>query len=97
MLFLSFICVSICAKSTKSISQVPDSSVMAPLKVNDLIEYSGIKVGAEIICYAINVNIGIYTQPGAVPGFIKVEDANIGVSANNPDLEVARANVRGQW
>lgn len=66
---------------------------MAPMKAGDLIEYSGIKVGGEIICYAINVNIGIYTQPGAVPGYIKVEDAEIGVSANNPDVEVARAKV----
>lgn len=69
---------------------------MAPMKVNDLIVCSGIKVGAEIICYFIEVNIGIFTQPGSVPGFIKVEDAEIGVAANNPDLEVARAKVRNQ-
>lgn len=69
---------------------------MAPMKVNDLIEYSGVKVGDQIICYEITVNIGIYTQPGVAPGFIRVEDAIIGVSGNNPDLEAGRAKVNSR-
>jgi hypothetical protein len=66
---------------------------MAPLKVGDFIEYSGIHVNNEIMCYAITANIGIFTSPGVAPGFIIVEDAIIGVIDNNPDTEFARARV----
>lgn len=66
---------------------------MAPMKVGDFLTYSGIKVNGEIICYAIDVNIGIYTAPGTVPGFIKVEDAIVGVPSNNPNVEVAGSRV----
>ena len=66
---------------------------MAPLKVGDFLEYSGIKVNNEIICYSIVANIGIFTAPATAPGFIRVEDALIGIIDNNPDTEFARARV----
>lgn len=67
---------------------------MAPLKVGDFLEYSGIKFDSEIICFEIVANIGISTSPATAPGFIRVEDAIIGIIDNaNPDVEFARARV----
>lgn len=65
------------------------------MKIGDYLEYSGIKVGDEIICYSITVNIGIYTTPGTAPGFILVEDAIVGIINNDPNVEFARARVSG--
>lgn len=51
---------------------------MAPFLAGDYIEYSGIKVGGEIICYAIVApSVQITTSGG--PCYIRVEDALIGV------------------
>lgn len=66
---------------------------MAPMKVGDFVTYSGIKDNDEIICFNIDVNIGIFTAPGTAPGFIKVEDAIVGVPSNNPNVEVAGSRV----
>ena len=67
---------------------------MAPLKVGDFLEYSGIKVDNEIICFEIVAGVGIFTSAASTPGFIRVEDAIIGIIDNaNPDVEFARARV----
>ena len=63
------------------------------MKFGDFLDYSGIKVGEEIICYSITVNIGIFTKAGTAPGFIRVDDAIIGIIDNTPDTEFARAIV----
>jgi len=66
---------------------------MAPLLVNDFIEYVGFKAAnGEIICYeiaALNVQI---TTVGA-PTYIRVEDALIGVYTGNGNAEVAESRV----
>ncbi|KAH6718603.1 hypothetical protein BKA61DRAFT_652342 [Leptodontidium sp. MPI-SDFR-AT-0119] len=75
---------------------VPDPFHMAPIKPGDFLVYSGIKVGTEIICYSIVVNIGIFTQPGAVPAFIRVEEALIGIlDPTNIGTEDARSRFIG--
>jgi hypothetical protein len=52
---------------------------MAPFQVGDYIEYSGILVGGQIICYAITAtSVQILTPPSG-PVYIRMEDANIGV------------------
>ena len=71
-----------------------DALHMAPLKAGDFLEYSGIKVDNEIICFEIVANVGIFTSPASAPGFIRVEDAVIGIIDNaNPDFEFACARV----
>jgi hypothetical protein len=61
-------------------SVAPDPLVMAPFKIGDYIEYNGIKVGGEIICYAIvATSVQITTPPGKSPVYIRMEDAIIGV------------------
>jgi hypothetical protein len=65
---------------------------MVPMKVGDYVEYSGLKVGDEIICYGIIVNLGVNTA-GTQPGYIRVEDALIGIADANIDLEAARFRV----
>lgn len=74
-------------------SFIPNPMLMAPLKVGDYVEFSYIEFSGELLCYALTANVGIYTTAGTAPGFIKVEDALIGVIDNNPDVEFARARV----
>jgi len=66
---------------------------MAPLLVNDFIQYVGFKAAnGEIVCYeitALNVQI---TTVGA-PTYIRVEDALIGVYTANGNAEVAETRV----
>jgi hypothetical protein len=53
---------------------------MAPFQPGDYIEYSGILVGGQIICYAITAtSVMITTAPGTTPSYLRIEDANIGV------------------
>lgn len=66
---------------------------MAPLKVGDYIEYSGIQSGTETIVYNIVANIDITTS-GTQPGFIRVEDVIIGVANVDANVEAARHRVR---
>lgn len=67
---------------------------MAPLKVGDWVEYSGIKVGNEIIVYELTANVGVFTKAGSAPGFLRVEDAIIGIIDNSATVEFARCRVR---
>jgi hypothetical protein len=52
---------------------------MAPFQVGDYIEYSGILVGGQIICYAITATSVQILTPSSGPVYIRMEDANIGV------------------
>ena len=65
---------------------------MVPIIVGDYIEYSGVQFQGETICYSMVVNIGIST-PGTQPGFVRVEDALIGIADTNVDVEAARFRV----
>lgn len=67
---------------------------MVPIRVGDYLEYSGIQAGGETICYSIVVNIDITTS-GAQPGFVRVEDALIGVADASVAVEAARYRVSG--
>ncbi|KAH8599230.1 hypothetical protein B0O99DRAFT_591099 [Bisporella sp. PMI_857] len=73
---------------------VTDATHMVPIQAGDYIEYSGVQFGGETICYGIVVNIGISTA-GTQPGFVRVEDALIGIADNNPDVEAARFRFVG--
>lgn len=73
-------------------STVPDASHMVPIKVGDYLEFSGIKANGEILCYVIVVNVGVNTA-GNQPGFVRVEDALIGIADNGADVEAARFRV----
>ena len=61
---------------------------MAPFVVGDFVEFSGIKVGGEVICYTI-VATNIQITTSGVPSYIRVEDAIIGVFTANPNAEEA--------
>jgi hypothetical protein len=65
---------------------------MAPLRVGDYIEYSGIQFEGETIVYGLVANIDILTS-GTQPGFVRVEDALIGIGDANIDVEAARDRV----
>ncbi|CAG8972965.1 hypothetical protein HYALB_00008325 [Hymenoscyphus albidus] len=73
---------------------ISDALHMAPLKVGDYIEYSGIQFGGQTIVYNLVANIDITTS-GSQPGFIRVEDAIIGVANADPNVEAARAKFTG--
>ncbi|KAJ9630726.1 hypothetical protein H2203_001250 [Taxawa tesnikishii (nom. ined.)] len=75
--------------------EVPDPLHMAPLKVGDWVEYSGIKVGNEIIVYELTANVGVFTKAGSAPGFLRVEDAIIGIIDNSATVEFARCRFVG--
>jgi hypothetical protein len=74
------------------ISVVPDASHMVPIRVGDYIEYSGVQLNGETICYTITVNIDIRTS-GNQPGFVRVEDTIIGIADANANVEEARHRV----
>lgn len=65
---------------------------MVPIRVGDYIEFSGVLFDGATIVYTMVVNIGITTS-GTQPGFLRVEDALIGVSDFNADVEAARYRV----
>ncbi|KAH9209682.1 hypothetical protein DL95DRAFT_526720 [Leptodontidium sp. 2 PMI_412] len=73
---------------------VPNATQMVPMKVGDYIEYSGIQVGDETIVYGMVVNIDIQTS-GTQPGYVRVEDALIGVQDASPLVEAARHRFVG--
>ncbi|KAH8660807.1 hypothetical protein BGZ60DRAFT_530812 [Tricladium varicosporioides] len=73
---------------------LPDYKHMVPIRVGDYLEYSGIQAGGETICYSIVVNIDITTS-GAQPGFVRVEDALIGVADASVAVEAARYRFVG--
>ncbi|KAH7391282.1 hypothetical protein BKA64DRAFT_710191 [Cadophora sp. MPI-SDFR-AT-0126] len=73
---------------------VQNATAMVPIRVGDYIEYSGIQVGGETIVYGMVVNIDIQTS-GSQPGYVRVEDALIGVQDASPTVEAARHRFVG--
>ncbi|PVH81447.1 hypothetical protein DL98DRAFT_587363 [Cadophora sp. DSE1049] len=73
---------------------VQNATAMVPIRVGDYIEYSGIQVGGETIVYGMVVNVDIRTS-GSQPGYIRVEDALIGVQDTSPAVESARHRFVG--
>ncbi|KAH7319194.1 hypothetical protein BKA65DRAFT_513966 [Rhexocercosporidium sp. MPI-PUGE-AT-0058] len=73
---------------------VGNATQMVPIRVGDYIEYSGIQVGGETIVYGMVVNIDVRTS-GSQPGYIRVEDALIGVQDASPAVESARHRFVG--
>jgi len=69
-----------------------DAKKMVPLKVGDYIEYSVVQFGGETIVYALVANIDLLTT-GAQPGFVRVEDAIIGIGDTGINVEAARFRV----
>lgn len=65
---------------------------MAPLRVGDYIEYSGVTYNGEVLLYGLVANIDILTS-GDQPGYVRVEDAIIGIADTGVDVEAARARV----
>lgn len=66
---------------------------MAPFQVGDYLEYSGVKVASEIICYTIVApNVQITTS--GVPTYIRVEDSIVGVYDGGATSEFADTRVR---
>lgn len=67
---------------------------MAPFAVGDYLEYSGIRVGGEVICFEITaMNVQITTS--GVPAYIRVEDAIIGVVDASTNTEFADSRFIG--
>ncbi|KAF2099914.1 hypothetical protein NA57DRAFT_24250, partial [Rhizodiscina lignyota] len=63
----------------------PDPLVMAPFIVGDYLEFSGIMIGGEVVCYAIvAANVQIRSSS---PVYIRIEDALIGVYDGDPNSE----------
>jgi hypothetical protein len=85
-------CKNFTESANKYNSLIPDALHMAPLRVGDYIEYSGVQWNGETICYAIVANIDIRTS-GNQPGYIRVEDAIVGVADTGADVEAARHRV----
>ena len=75
-------------------STVPDATHMVPIRAGDYIEYSGVQFNGETVCYGMVVNIGIQTA-GNQPGFVRVEDALIGIGDAGADVEAARYRFVG--
>lgn len=74
-------------------STAPDPLTMAPLRPGDYIEFSGIRVDGEIICYAL-VAPSVQILTTGVPAYIRVEDAIIGVVDRQPPGGVEFADTR---
>jgi hypothetical protein len=72
------------------LSTMPDSLVMAPFAVGDYIDYSGINVGGTIVCWSIVANILISSTN---PGYIRMEDALVGVIDADPNVEFSQSKV----
>jgi len=72
----------------------PDATVMAPFRVGDYVEYSGVKLAnGEIACYSIVANVDIRTVSGSKPSYLRMEDAIIGVVDTDPNVEFAQSKV----
>ena len=67
---------------------------MAPFVVGDFIEYSGIMVSGEIICYSIVTNLLIVSSD---PGYIRMEDALIGIIDPDLNVEFSQSKVSHQF
>ena len=80
--------------STNAASVIPDPLHMAPLRVGDYIEYSGVQYNGETIVYGLVANIDIRTS-GTQPGFVRVEDAIVGIGDTGADVEAARSRFIG--
>jgi hypothetical protein len=68
---------------------------MAPFLPGDYLEYSGIRVGSEVICYEItSPSVQILTT--GVPAYIRVEDAIVGLfdQQDPTNVEFADNKVR---
>jgi hypothetical protein len=65
---------------------------MVPLKVGDYIEFSGIQYQGQTLLYSLVANLDLLTT-GNQPGFVRVEDAIIGIADLNADFEAARHRV----
>ncbi|KAJ9665686.1 hypothetical protein H2201_004170 [Coniosporium apollinis] len=80
---------NLCPSSNRPAGQrrftAPDPLKMAPFAVGDYLEFSGIKVGGEVICFEIAaLNVQILSSS---PAFIRVEDAIIGVYDGQANAE----------
>ncbi|EPE26368.1 hypothetical protein GLAREA_02280 [Glarea lozoyensis ATCC 20868] len=73
---------------------VPDASHMVPLKVGDYIEFSGIQYQGQTLLYSLVANLDLLTT-GNQPGFVRVEDALIGVADLDANFEAARHRFIG--
>ncbi|KAJ9656092.1 hypothetical protein H2201_008643 [Coniosporium apollinis] len=74
----------------------PDATVMAPFRVGDYLEFSGVKLpNGEIACYSIVANVDIRTTSGSKPSYIRMEDALIGVIDADPNVEFAQSKFIG--
>lgn len=87
----------LCPSSNRPAGQrrftAPDPLKMAPFAVGDYLEFSGIKVGGEVICFAIVApNVQILSSS---PAFIRVEGANIGVYDGQANAEVGGSSFGG--
>jgi hypothetical protein len=71
---------------------VPDASHMVPLKVGDYITFSGIQYRGQTLVYALVANLDLLTT-GNQPGFVRVEDAIIGIADLDANFEAARHRV----
>lgn len=69
---------------------MPNSLVMAPFAVGDFLDYSGIVVNNEVICYSIVANLLVVSSD---PGYIRMEDALIGVIDNDLNVEFSQSKV----
>ena len=65
---------------------------MAPFVVGDYVEYSGIKIGGEVICYSI-VATNIQIATSGVPSYIRLEDLILGVFTTDPNAEIGDTRV----
>lgn len=69
---------------------MPDPMVMAPFAVGDFIDYSGIVVSDEVICFSIVTNLLIISSN---PGYIRMEDALVGIIDNDANAEFSQSKV----
>ncbi|CAG5181042.1 uncharacterized protein ALTATR162_LOCUS9564 [Alternaria atra] len=87
-----------CSSSNRPTGQTftpQDPLAMVPFKVGDFIEYSGLKVGGEILASSIVCpSLHITTGAGA-PNYIRVEDFLVGVPDNAANVEFADIRAIG--
>ncbi|OQO12393.1 hypothetical protein B0A48_03035 [Cryoendolithus antarcticus] len=86
-----------CPKSNRPAGQttftVPDSLTMVPLQPGDYIDFSGVRVGGEVLAYEI-VAFTPQVLTTGVPPSIRVEDLIIGVFDGQPSANVEFAESR---
>ncbi|KAK6443503.1 hypothetical protein LTR95_000330 [Oleoguttula sp. CCFEE 5521] len=86
-----------CPKSNRPAGQttftVPDSLTMVPLQPGDYIDFSGVRVGDEVLAYEI-VAFTPQVLTTGVPPSIRVEDLIIGVFDGQPSANVEFAESR---